>query len=286
MTGFGKHTAMVENKNFTIELRTLNSKQADISMKMPSALREKENAIRTTILQQLERGKIDLFIQFDKSTQPNVSINSELAKKYYAELKALSVLVGDNDKSDIFRTAIHMPDVISSPMEELPQTFWNGLFEALHQAIQKVNEFRIVEGEILKKDLIHRVNLISQCLNEIIPFEEERMVSIRKKMEEGLEKLLGKEGFDKNRFEQELIYYIEKIDITEEKVRLKQHTEFFLQTIENDASSGKKLGFICQEMGREINTIGSKANNFNIQQLVVAMKDELEKIKEQILNIL
>ncbi len=286
MTGFGKHTATIDYKNIAIELRTLNSKQADISLRMPSLFREKELEIRNLISQQLERGKIDLSIQFEKNSQPTVSINSDLAQQYYTQLKALSDTVENNGPSDIFRMAVFMPEVISSNNEELTESFWSAFFEALASTLEKVNVFRATEGEVLKNDLINRVHLIIQHLEKITPFEEERLENMRKKIGDALEKLQQKEQIDKNRFEQELIYYIEKIDITEEKVRLKQHATFFLETIENTTSSGKKLGFIAQELGREINTIGSKANNFHIQQIVVAMKDELEKIKEQLLNIL
>lgn len=285
MTGFGKKNVTIESKTITIEIRTLNSKQLDLNMRISSLFRDKENEIRTIIAQQLERGKIDVAIYLDKSTSLNTTIDFELAKLYYEKIKELSNYVQNPISSDIFIQTLRMPDVISSPKEELDENTWTELKKNIEETCLQVNDFRISEGNILSHDLISRVNRIADLINEIIPFENERMILVRKKMMESLEnaQLTGK--YDQNRFEQELIYYIEKLDITEEKVRLKKHCDYFLETIQEENSQGKKLGFIVQEIGREVNTIGSKCNHFNIQQIVVGMKDEVEKLKEQLANI-
>ncbi len=285
MTGFGKKNVTIESKTITIEIRTLNSKQLDLNMRISSLFRDKENEIRTIIAQQLERGKIDVAIYLDKSTSLNTTIDFELAKLYYEKIKELSNYVQNPISSDIFIQTLRMPDVISSPKEELDENTWTELKKNIEETCLQVNDFRISEGNILSHDLISRVNRIADLINEIIPFENERMILVRKRMMESLEnaQLTGK--YDQNRFEQELIYYIEKLDITEEKVRLKKHCEYFLETIQGENSQGKKLGFIVQEIGREVNTIGSKCNHFNIQQIVVGMKDEVEKLKEQLANI-
>ncbi|MDX9891216.1 MAG: YicC/YloC family endoribonuclease [Bacteroidales bacterium] len=285
MTGFGKKNVTIESKTITIEIRTLNSKQLDLNMRISSLFRDKENEIRTIIAQQLERGKIDVAIYLDKSTSLNTTIDFELAKLYYEKIKELSNYVQNPISSDIFIQTLRMPDVISSPKEELDENTWTELKKNIEETCLQVNDFRISEGNILSHDLISRVNRIADLINEIIPFENERMILVRKRMMESLEnaQLTGK--YDQNRFEQELIYYIEKLDITEEKVRLKKHCDYFLETIQEENSQGKKLGFIVQEIGREVNTIGSKCNHFNIQQIVVGMKDEVEKLKEQLANI-
>lgn len=285
MTGFGKKNVTIESKTITIEIRTLNSKQLDLNMRISSLFRDKENEIRTIIAQQLERGKIDVAIYLDKSTSLNTTIDFELAKLYYEKIKELSNYVQNPISSDIFIQTLRMPDVISSPKEELDENTWTELKKNIEETCLQVNDFRISEGNILSHDLISRVNRIADLINEIIPFENERMILVRKRMMESLvnAQLTGK--YDQNRFEQELIYYIEKLDITEEKVRLKKHCDYFLETIQEENSQGKKLGFIVQEIGREVNTIGSKCNHFNIQQIVVGMKDEVEKLKEQLANI-
>jgi uncharacterized protein (TIGR00255 family) len=286
MTGFGKSNVTLDHKSVIIEIRSLNSKQLDLNTRISSLFRDKENEIRGIISQQLERGKIDVAIYIDKASSLTTSIDFELAKLYFEQLNNLSVFVGNQNNSDLFLQTLRMPDVISSPKEELPESVWEQLKTAIVDTCKMVTEFRSSEGKVLEDDTISRVNMIQQLLNEITPFEEERIGTIRKRMEDALEKaqLTGK--YDPNRFEQELIFYIEKLDITEEKVRLKKHCDYYLETIHESSSPGKKLGFIAQEMGREINTIGSKCNHFNIQQIVVAMKDEAEKLKEQLANIL
>ena len=286
MTGFGKKIVTIDSKTITIEIRTLNSKQLDLNLRISSLFRDKENEIRTIVSQQLERGKVDVAIYIDKSNSLNTTIDFELAKLYYDKLTELSQFIQNPLPSDIFIQTLRMPEVISSPKEELDENVWAELKNNILDTCQQVNDFRSSEGNILSDDLILRVKRISEMIDEITPFENERMVLVRKKMMESLEnaQLTGK--YDQNRFEQELIYYIEKLDITEEKVRLKKHCDYFLETINEENSQGKKLAFIVQEIGREVNTIGSKCNHFNIQQIVVGMKDENEKLKEQLANIL
>lgn len=286
MTGFGKKSIQIDNKTIVIEIRTLNSKQLDLNLRISSQFREKENEIRSLIAQMLERGKIDVAIYIDKSTSLTTTIDFELAKLYFEKLKDLSSYLDNSIETDLFPQVLKMPDVISAPKEEFDETSWEQLMKAIEETCVLVNEFRLSEGNILAKDLIQRIQRVADLIQDIIPFENERMVLVRKKMMDSLEnaELTGK--YDQNRFEQELIYYIEKLDITEEKVRLKKHCDYFLETINESTSQGKKLGFIIQEVGREVNTIGSKCNHFNIQQIVVGMKDEVEKLKEQLANIL
>lgn len=286
MTGFGKTNTIIDNKSIVVEIRTLNSKQIDINTRISSLFRDKENEIRSLISQILERGKIDVAIYLDKTATPTIAIDVELAKIYFNKLTELSKFVENSVESDIFTQVLRMPDVIAVPKEEIKESDWEQLKVAIQETCENVNQFRISEGKSLQVDLENRVDLILNLVNEITPFEEERIGAVRKKMHDALEvaQLTGK--YDQNRFEQELIYYIEKLDITEEKVRLTKHCHYFTETLNDINSQGKKLGFIVQEMGREVNTIGSKCNHFNIQQIVVQMKDEVEKMKEQLANIL
>lgn len=286
MTGFGKSNLTLDNKSVIIEIRSLNSKQLDLNTRISSLFRDKENEIRGLISQNLERGKVDVAIYIDKSSSLTTTIDFELAKLYFEKLNQLSKFVGNTNDTDLFLQTLKMPDVISSPKEDLDEASWGALKAAIIDTCNLVSLFRTSEGNVLENDLKSRVQTISNLLLEITPYEEERIGIIRKRMVDSLEnaELTGK--YDPNRFEQELIYYIEKLDITEEKVRLKKHCDYFFETISESSSQGKKLGFIVQEIGREINTIGSKCNHFNIQQIVVAMKDEAEKLKEQLANIL
>ena len=286
MTGFGKKSIQIDNKTIVIEIRTLNSKQLDLNLRISSQFREKENEIRGLIAQILERGKIDVAIYVDKSSSLTTSIDFDLAKLYYEKLKELSLYLDHNLQTDLFTQTLKMPDVISSPKEDFDENSWKLLKDGIEETCEFVNDFRLSEGTILAQDITLRIQRISNLLLEITPFENERMVIVKKKMMDSLEnaELTGK--YDQNRFEQELIYYIEKLDITEEKVRLKKHCDYFIDTLNEPNSQGKKLGFITQEVGREVNTIGSKCNHFNIQQIVVGMKDEVEKLKEQLANIL
>lgn len=286
MTGFGRTAIEVTGKSVTIEIRTLNSKQLDLNTRIAPLFRNNENEIRAMIAHELERGKIDFNISIDRNAAPNVFINNALAKSYYTSLTALSKELENPVESDIFMQVLRMPDVISTPQEELSEELWTAVKNAIMDACRQVNEFRAQEGAILAKDFEKRINLISNMIDEVTPFEEGRIATIRAKFEKGLQDLATKTQYDPSRLEQEIFFYIEKLDITEEKVRLRKHCNYFLETMEEPQANGKKLAFIVQECGREINTMGSKSNDFNIQQIVVRMKDELEKLKEQLANIL
>ena len=285
MTGFGKATKEVAGKKITVEIRSINSKQFDLNLRMPSSYREKESDIRKEILSTLERGKID-FLLFTEAAAAlkKVSLDKEMAKAYYHEIKSLSNEL-NLDQKDILSALLKLPDVISSEREEPNENEWEVVKEAFIEALTAANNFRISEGKDLEKDFIMRIGKILELLEKIASCEGERLETIKARISNNLSEVIPPDKTDKNRFEQELIYYLEKIDITEEKLRLKTHCDYFIATMEED-SAGRKLGFISQEIGREINTIGSKANHAEIQQLVVQMKDELEKIKEQLLNIL
>lgn len=286
MTGFGKTSINVCSKNIVVEIRTLNSKQLDLNTRIAPLFRDKENEIRSLIAQKLERGKIDFSMYVEKNEAPSISINTELARAYYNELLQLSYTLQNPVESDIFVQVLRMPDVVTTPKEELPAELWPTVVQAIEETCNKVDEFRISEGAVLAADFEKRVRLIDSMIDEITPYETQRVETLRAKFDKSLEDLKMKGQLDANRFEQEMIFYIEKLDITEEKVRLRKHCEYFIETMNEDESKGKKLGFIVQEMGREVNTTGSKASDFNIQQIVVRMKDEVEKLKEQLANIL
>ncbi|MCR4737504.1 MAG: YicC family protein [Bacteroidales bacterium] len=286
MTGFGRTTIEVTGKSITIEIRTLNSKQLDLNTRIAPLFRNNENEIRSLISHELERGKIDVTINIDKNAAATVAINPELAKSYYDALNVLSKELGNPVESDIFMQVLRMPDVISTPQEELSEELWNAVKAAIQETCDKVNDFRLAEGAVLAKDFEKRIGLIRDMIDEVTPFEENRIATLRAKFDKGIADLGPKVQFDPNRMEQEIFFYIEKLDITEEKVRLRKHCNYFLETMAEPQANGKKLGFIVQECGREINTLGSKSNDFNIQQIVVRMKDELEKLKEQLANIL
>jgi uncharacterized protein (TIGR00255 family) len=283
MTGFGNATINSEGKTIVIEIRSLNSKQLDLNTRIAAIFRDKENEIRSLVTKELERGKIDIIIYIEKTDKPTVAIDENLAKAYFEKLTELSKSVDNPKDTDIFSQMLRMPDVISTPKEEISENLWNAIFEGLKTVCDAVNRFREEEGGSLSEDFIYRTQLIFNMIDKITPFEANRVVELKKKLVDSLKNLPVK--FDPNRFEQELIFYLEKLDITEEKIRLRKHCEYFMETMKEN-NTGKKLGFIVQEMGREINTIGSKANNFNIQQIVVLMKDEAEKMKEQLANIL
>jgi uncharacterized protein (TIGR00255 family) len=283
MTGFGKATVNCEGKTIGIEIRSLNSKQLDLTTRISTLLREKENEIRSLVSKELERGKMEVIIYIEKTENPSVTIDENLAKAYFEKLSELSKSVNNPVITDIFAQTLRIPDIISTPKEEISENLWNAIFVGIKTACDEVNRFREDEGRILQKDFQYRIQLISNKIENLTPFENNRVVELKKKLIENLENLPVK--YDPNRLEQELIFYLEKLDITEEKVRLRKHCDYFTDTMK-EKNAGKKLGFIIQEVGREINTIGSKANNFNIQQIVVLMKDEAEKIKEQLANIL
>jgi uncharacterized protein (TIGR00255 family) len=286
MTGYGKAVKELADKRVVVEIRSVNSKQLDLNLKLSSLFREKEAEIRSILSSRLERGKVDIAIYLEYSTgQSNSAIDTALATHYYSELKKLSdeLSLGNTDYLSIIS---RMPEVIKSGSEELNEQDWQNIFEALTEALDHLDEFRQHEGEILEKDYRMRINIILDTLIKIEPYEKQRVVTLKERIRKNLKDFMENENFDENRFEQELFYYLEKLDITEEKVRLKKHCDYFIQTLSADGFNGKKLNFITQEIGREVNTLGSKANDAEIQQLVVGMKDELEKVKEQLLNIL
>lgn len=285
MTGFGKSFSENESKKISVEVRSLNSKQLDLGIRMPSIFKEKENDIRTLAQRLLERGKIDVFVLLESNLeQKSISINKELAKNYYRELMSLAseLNVADNNYIEIVSK---MPEVWKHEKHELNEEDWLALYNTVEKALIDLNIFRADEGKVLANELSNRINKIALNLSAIQKMDALRVQHIRDRIKNNINEVIGNDKVDNNRFEQELIYYIEKIDITEEKVRLKTHCDYFIKTME-EASSGRKLGFITQEIGREINTIGSKANDAEIQKLVVEMKDELEKVKEQLLNVL
>jgi len=281
MTGFGKTKAQWEDKSLNIEIRSLNSKNADINLRTPSYLREIDTEIRKRIAQKLHRGKIDLniFIEFNGKNAPT-AINASVVKEYIAQLKQIE----ENNEIDHLAIAMRLPDTLSSERNTLQEDEKKAIFNLLDDAIKNIETYRLDEGKVLEKDFLLRLDLIETYLEDAIKTDPERSKKIEVKLRASLEEL--KIEIDSNRFEQELIFYLEKFDITEEKVRLQNHLDYFKKVLENDFPNGKKLGFVAQEIGREINTIGSKANHSELQKIVVQMKDELEKIKEQLLNVL
>ena len=281
MTGFGKTETQWEDKNLSVEIRSLNSKNADINLRTPSYLREMDTEIRKRIAQQLHRGKIDLniFIEFNGQNAPS-TINTSVVKSYIGQLKE----IGDVSENEMMAIAMRLPDTLSSERETLQEVEKEAIFNLLNQVIKDIESYRRDEGKALEKDFLKRIDLIEGHLTSVIKIDPERSDKIEQKLRSALDDLNIE--VDTNRFEQELIFYLEKFDITEEKVRLKNHLDYFKEVMKNDFPNGKKLGFIAQEMGREINTIGSKANHAELQKVVVQMKDELEKIKEQLLNVL
>lgn len=285
MTGFGKMVLDLPEKKVTIEVRSLNSKQLDLNVRIPSVYRDKEGEIRSEAAKRMERGKVDFSIFVESNgEQGMVSVNKALAKNYFTEIQKLAKEL-KQPHENILGLVVKMPDVIKADRQEATEAEWKQLKKAIEKAFEDVDGFRKTEGKTLAKELQSRIDSITEKLEKIKRMEKNRTSFLREKMKKNLEETVGKERIDQNRFEQELIYYFEKLDITEEMVRLKTHCDYFLTTMK-EASSGRKLGFISQEIGREINTIGSKANDADIQTLVVQMKDELEKIKEQTLNVL
>ena len=288
MTGFGKATREIENKKLTVEIRTLNSKQADVNVKIPALYREKEMQLRNLLVQNLNRGKIELNFWIDENeSSGSVVLNKTVINNYYHQIKETANLLNrDISKENILEIIMRMPEVLKTEVKELDENEWTQIFETVEDAIAEIIKFREQEGRVLQQDFQKRIKLIEELLQKIEPFEKERVEKVKERIRQNFQENLADAEIDKNRFEQELIYYLEKFDITEEKVRLKNHCKYFIQTMEEAVSQGKKLGFITQEIGREINTIGSKANHSEIQKIVVQMKDELEKIKEQGLNVL
>ena len=286
MTGYGKAEQIYFTKRIVVEVKTLNSKQLDLSLKMPQELRPQELDYRNEIANILQRGKIDVAISVtDTNVEQNTHIEKEVIASYLKQIKEISEEYNIPASADLAMLLFKMPGIFVTPEQEYDETFIEKVKETLLEALRITDDFRRQEGEILKVDLLKRKNLILEYLSEVIPFENNRHENIKNKLIKNLTELTQSGKYDENRFEQELIFYLEKLDITEEKVRLEKHCSYFDETIDEEGA-GKKLGFISQEMGREINTLGSKANDADIQRLVVKMKDELEKIKEQLFNIL
>ncbi len=288
MTGYGRAETTVGNQKITIELRSLNSKGIDLNIKSSNLFREKEMELRNSLSTEVIRGKCDLNIYVERlGVSATYSIDKSVVKAYYNELKELDEELGlQTNSTDLLATLMRLPDVIQNSKEELNEELWAETQKTLNQCLVAFNQFRIQEGQSLCNDLKDRITAIAELLKQVEPYEAVRLETVKDRIRKNLDELVEKTNFDPNRFEQELVYYMEKYDISEEKVRLSNHLIYFLETIENEVEQGKKLGFISQEIGREINTLGSKANHLEIQKLVVVMKDELERIKEQILNVL
>lgn len=281
MTGYGKAIVELPQKKVTVEIKTLNSKNLDLNIRIPSYYKEKELEVRRKLSRKLVRGKVDFSI-FVESTGSETStiINKEIVNNYIDQLRSIAVTTPENT----LEIAMRLPDVLKTEREELDEDQWQIIDNTIDEAIGKVLQFRSDEGSNLKQDFIYRIHTIQQLAEQVVDLDEERLLNVRERLQKAISEL--KQTVDQNRFEQELIYYLEKLDITEEKVRLNNHLDYFLQELKSDVSNGKKLGFITQEIGREINTTGSKSNFAPMQKVVVQMKDELEKIKEQLLNIL
>ena len=286
MTGFGKGEAVVGDKKFRVELRSLNSKQLDLSIKIPSKYRAAEAEVRSIVTRELQRGKVDCFVSFEAAVaETSAHINREAFKAYAEELREVAAEGGLTISDDaLLRSVLRMPDVVTNEEREVSDDELKAILEAATMAAEELNKFRVQEGAILIADLLKRIDLIEQYRHEVEPYEGARVDVIKTRIRENIEKLQLE--VDNNRLEQEMIFYIEKLDITEEKVRLDNHCNYFREVAAEEEAPGRKLGFIAQELGREINTMGSKSNEANMQRLVVKMKDELEKIKEQVLNIL
>jgi len=287
MTGFGHSKAEWNGKIIRVELKSLNARSTEIRCKIPNAYRDREMDLRKKVLDELQRGKIDLTITLDGfSDEENAFINADAFKKYYRELKTLKDELSIQE-GDILQAVLRIPNVIGQSDSLADEEEWQQVERALDGAIISINKFRMDEGLVLKSDLIDRIQAIEQHLRSITPFEASRLDKIRDRLKKNMEEFTNKLQVDQNRYEQEILYYIEKLDINEEKVRLSQHCVYFLEELETrDDQKGRKLSFIAQEIGREINTIGAKAQDSEIQQIVVMMKDELEKLKEQLANIL
>ncbi len=284
MTGYAKRQCTTAGRKYTVEIKTLNSKALDIIAKLPASLRSRELDIRN-LLNPLERGKIDIVISEECSTESVAHVNHDLVMQRYAELQQLALQLNDNG-ANLLDTILAMPDVwVATESHDLTPEEWEALADTLRQAVADVDTFRSEEGAVLHRDFVKHIELIQQKLAAIPQYESERIDTAKERIHRYFAESAIKE-IDPNRFEQELIYYLEKLDITEEKIRLAKHIDYFVQTMDNEESCGKKLAFVAQEMGREINTTGSKANHVEIQRIVVEMKDELEKIKEQLGNIL
>lgn len=281
MTGYGKHVIQLPNKKITVEIKSLNSKSLDLNARVPSSYREKELQIRNMLAKSLTRGKVDFNLFLEMTGEATTAkVNEAVVKEYISQLKN----VVDGDETELLKMAIRMPDTLKTEREEIDENEFVEILAAVKEALKEINTYRSDEGAVLKQDFLERIDSIESLLEEVITIDASRIDNVKERLRAAVSEL--KEKVDENRFEQELIYYLEKYDITEEKVRLQNHLNYFREAINSEDSNGKKLGFITQEIGREINTIGSKSNFAPMQQLVVQMKDELEKIKEQALNVL
>lgn len=286
MTGFGKSEVTIGHLHINIEIRSLNSKFLDLTLKIPTVFKEIDSLLRSILKNELKRGKVELTIHYEKINPiSKITINKEQLKNYYNQLKEISTELDNQNDKDFMGFALKLPEVIQHQKETVDKQSNEILVNAVKEACRDLNSFREKEGESLQKELLNYINSILDNLIKINPFEKERLPKVKERLLNSIEELNLKSQIDEKRLEQELIYYAEKLDLTEEKVRLKEHCSHFMEILP-EKNSGKKLGFITQEMGREINTLGSKAHHLSIQKLVVEMKDELEKIKEQVLNIL
>jgi uncharacterized protein (TIGR00255 family) len=282
MTGFGKASLQLSTKKITVEVKSLNSKGLDLNTRMPSVYRENELALRNLLALKLERGKVDFSLYVEVTGEETSSkINAPIVKAYMAQMKAI---LPDANETELMKMAVRMPDAMKTEREEMDPNEWKQIQTVIDEAIENMLSFRTSEGASLEKEFTLRIENIRNYMHQALALDPERVTAIKERLQTAIEEL--KVNVDTNRFEQELIYYLEKLDITEEKVRLTNHLDYFLQTLNGNEANGRKLGFITQEMGREINTMGSKSNHAEMQKLVVMMKDELEKIKEQVLNVL
>lgn len=285
MTGFGKASGELKQRKVTVEIKSLNSKQLDLSVRIPNIYKEHEMTLRNYIARNLERGKVDFLVYIENTGTEAVSnINQAVLESYYTQINESAQKLGISVPADWFQTLLRLPDVMKYEAQEVDEEEWKAVMTIIDEALVQLQSFRKQEGGMLEKLFIEKIGNISSLLAEVDIYENDRIEKIKTRIIENLENL--NVDYDKNRFEQELIYYIEKLDVNEEKSRLENHLNYFLKTMKQDSGQGKKLGFIVQEIGREINTLGSKSNNAEMQQIVVRMKDELEQIKEQILNVL
>lgn len=284
MTGFGRAEGVVKDRKVTVEVRSLNSKQLDLLVKVPSLLKEREVEIRQWAGEQLVRGKAELTIGSEQQAQKRTTFDKALIRAYHAELSAIAQEIAPDHRTDLLAQVLRLPEVTTTTTDRVDEEEWTVMMGLVHQAVEAFDRFRRSEGGRLAQELGQRVSLIGQLLSEVEDLDQGRADRTRDKLRARLAEL--QVSVDQDRFEQELVYYLEKMDLTEERVRLRSHCTYFMETMEKDEHQGRKLGFIAQEMGREINTLGSKANDATVQRLVVRMKDELEKIKEQVLNVL
>jgi uncharacterized protein (TIGR00255 family) len=282
MTGFGKATLQLSNKKITVEVKSLNSKGLDLNVRMPSIYREMELGLRTIIAQQMERGKVDFSIYIEVTGEETSSkINVAIVKGYINQMKAV---IPNADETELMKMAVRMPDALKTEREEIDENEWVDIMKVVNEALKNIATFRVDEGKSLENEFVTRIENIRTYMNQAVSMDAERIETVKTRLRTALDELVA--NVDENRFEQELIFYLEKYDITEERVRLENHLNYFIETIAGTEANGRKLGFITQEIGREINTMGSKSNHSEMQKLVVMMKDELEKIKEQVLNVL